>query len=288
MIIFIKQQLNKLINEKGSQINKDRKSNLLFLQRNEKSQGFWLKLVKNRQKNITKGLIFIILGTSQWKNIDEYGSIYTANRLHLLVNHARGYIERSSTEEKNGNKYLIFDDSVDENKELLKKYADVWDEIKNKIKAINGGEENDYGKHYTKIKFNSDGDLPLSKPLKPHAMTIIIRSVFENGKLSTQVFLDDALHELGIWKMLEYDTCLKDASCKQCKIYISKRIDDNKTSASNNAIFVTIGILSINHILAMVVKKLRSHDLMMLLLFMLKEILTEFTFDIWAKMMQLA
>ena len=33
-------------------------------------------------------------------------------------------------------KYLIFDDSVNENKELLKKYADVWDEIKNKIKTI--------------------------------------------------------------------------------------------------------------------------------------------------------
>ena len=40
---------------------------------------------------------------------------------------------------KNGNKYLIFDDSVNENKTLLKKYAGVWDGIKNEIKAINGG-----------------------------------------------------------------------------------------------------------------------------------------------------
>ena len=47
-----------------------------------------------------------------------------------------------------------------------------------------------------KIKFNSDNDLPL-KPLKVHAMTIIIRSVFEEGgNLYLQVFLDDALHEL--------------------------------------------------------------------------------------------
>ena len=37
-------------------------------------------------------------------------------------------------EVKNGNKYLIFDDSTDENKELLKKYKDVWNGIKNKIK----------------------------------------------------------------------------------------------------------------------------------------------------------
>ena len=30
-----------------------------------------------------------------------------------------------------------------------------------------------------KIKFNSDDDLPLNKPLKFHAMTIIIKSVFK-------------------------------------------------------------------------------------------------------------
>ena len=97
---------------------------------------------------------------------------------------------------KNGNKYLIFD-SVDENKEILKKYADVWDRVKNKIKAINGGKENDYGKDYMKIKFNSDDDLPLNKPLKFHLMTITIRSVFEeDGKLYPQIFLDDTLYEL--------------------------------------------------------------------------------------------
>ena len=46
-------------------------------------------------------------------------------------------------------------------------------------------------------RFNSDDDLPLNKPLKFHAMTIIIRSVFEEGgKLYPQVFLDDTLYEL--------------------------------------------------------------------------------------------
>ena len=47
-----------------------------------------------------------------------------------------------------------------------------------------------------KIKFNSDDDLPLNKPLKFHNMTIIIRSVKEDGKLYPQVFLDDTLYEL--------------------------------------------------------------------------------------------
>ena len=75
----------------------------------------------------------------------------------MRIGHASGY-----TEEKNGNKYLILD-SVDENKEVLKKYGDIWDGIKNKIKAINAEKENDYGKDYMKIKFNSDDDLQLNK-----------------------------------------------------------------------------------------------------------------------------
>ena len=84
---------------------------------------------------------------------------------------------------------MIFDDSVNENKGLLKKYADVLNEIKSQIKTVNGGKENDYGKDYMKIKFNSNDDLPLNKPLKFHAMTIIMRSVFEeDDKLYPQGF----------------------------------------------------------------------------------------------------
>ena len=78
----------------------------------------------------------------------------------------------------------------------IKKYADVWDWIKNKIKAINGN-ECDYGKDYMKIKFNSDDDLPLNKLLKFRLMTIIIRCVFsKDSKLYPQLFLDDTLYEL--------------------------------------------------------------------------------------------
>ena len=91
---------------------------------------------------------------------------------------------------KNGNKYLIFN-SVDENKEVLKRYTDIWDGIKNKIKATN------YGKDYIAIKFNSDNDMLLNKPLKFLLLTIIIRCVFsEDGKLYPQFFLDNTLYEL--------------------------------------------------------------------------------------------
>ena len=84
---------------------------------------------------------------------------------------------------------MIFDDSVIENSELLKEPVwDVWDEIKNKIKGINGGKEKDYRKDYVEIKFNSDDDLPLNKPLKFHAMAITIRSVFEKGGKLRKVF----------------------------------------------------------------------------------------------------
>ena len=126
------------------------------------------------------------------KKIDDCETIYSVNTLYLLVNHANEY-----TEEKGVNEYLIFD-STDENKELLKKYNDVWNGIKNKIEEVNSGEY-DCEKDYMKIKFNSDDDLTLNKPLRFHSMTIIIRSVFEEeGKLYPQVFLDDTLYELNV------------------------------------------------------------------------------------------
>ena len=80
---------------------------------------------------------------------------------------------------------------------LLKKYNDVWNGIKDRIKEVSS-DKCDYEKDYMKIKFNSDHDLPLNKPLKFHNMTIIITSVFEDGKLYPQLFLDDTLYELNI------------------------------------------------------------------------------------------
>ena len=64
------------------------------------------------------------------KKIGDCKNIYSLNPLYLLVDHAIRYIEG-----KGVNKYLIFD-STDENKEFLKKYNDVWNGIKNKIKEV--------------------------------------------------------------------------------------------------------------------------------------------------------
>ena len=82
-----------------------------------------LKIDKKSYKNT--GIYNI--GYSTIKKIDDYESIYSVNPLYLQVNRANEYIE-----EKNENKYLIFD-STDGNKELLKIYKDVWNGIKNKI-----------------------------------------------------------------------------------------------------------------------------------------------------------
>ena len=143
------------------------------------------------------------------KKIDDCKSIDSVNPLYLLIDHASGYVKDLNSlylnidhasgyiKEKDVNKYLVYD-SADENKELLKKYGDVLNEIKDKIKEVSDSECN-YEKDYMKIKCNSDDNSPLDKPLKFHLMTITIRSVFqEDGKLYPQLFLDDALYELNV------------------------------------------------------------------------------------------
>ena len=135
-------------------------------------------------------MVFTILDILYLKKIDDCENIGSMNSLYLRITHVNGYAE-----EINGNQYLIFD-SKDVNKELLKKYNDVFNGIKDKINEVCGDECN-YEKDYMKIRFNSDDNLPLNKPLKFHLMTITIRSVFEeDGKLYQQVFLDDSLYEL--------------------------------------------------------------------------------------------
>ena len=72
-----------------------------------------------------------------------------------------------------------------------------------------------------KIKFNSDNELPLNKPLKFHWMTVIIRSVFEeDSKLYLQLFFRGHFVWVSV-KILQYE-----------KTDASEGIDVNKTSTS--------------------------------------------------------
>ena len=48
-----------------------------------------------------------------------------------------------------------------------------------------------------KIKFNSDGELPLNKTIEIPTIKIVVRAAFhENNKYYRQVFLDKCLYEL--------------------------------------------------------------------------------------------
>ena len=108
-----------------------------------------------------------------------------------MINESIGHFE-----EKNQSKYLVLGD-VDENKEVSKKYKEVWDGIKKDIERINGAERAEYGKDFKKIRFESNDDLPMNKPMRLHLLTIMIRYVFsEGGKFYPQLFLDDTLYEL--------------------------------------------------------------------------------------------
>ena len=63
--------------------------------------------------------------------------------MYLNITHANGYIE-----EKVVNKYFVFD-SIDENKELIKKYNDGFNGVRDEIKQIKSN-ECDYEKDYMK------------------------------------------------------------------------------------------------------------------------------------------
>ena len=155
------------------------------------SKNFESNLLKIDLKSY-KNIGIYNIGYITIKKIDDCTNFDSVNPLYLLLDHANGYIE-----EKGVNKSLVFD-STDENKELLKKYSDIFNGIRNKIKEVSS-DECDYKNDFMKTKFNSDDNLPLSRPWKFHNMTITIRSVFEeDGKIYPQVFLDDTLHELNI------------------------------------------------------------------------------------------
>ena len=84
-----------------------------------------LKIDKKHYKEIN----IYFIGYITIKKIDDCENIYSVNSLYLLVNHASGYIEK-----KNGNKYLNSDDSVNENKALLKNAQMFGMEVNTKSK----------------------------------------------------------------------------------------------------------------------------------------------------------
>ena len=114
------------------------------------------KLLRTDKKDYNEIDIYYIVYVTV-KKIANCNNINSVNPFYLMINETIGHFQ-----EKNGNTYLVLDD-VDKNKEVSRKYEDVWEGIKKEIETINGGE---------KIRFESNDDLPMNKPIKLRLLTI--------------------------------------------------------------------------------------------------------------------
>ena len=104
------------------------------------------RLLKVDKKDYNEIYIYYI-GYVTVKKIDNCNNINGVTILYLMIDEMIGHFECNSVEAKNLNKYLVLDD-VDENKEVLKKYEEVWEGVKKEIETINGGEKIEYGKDF--------------------------------------------------------------------------------------------------------------------------------------------
>ena len=142
-----------------------------------------LKLDKNNVLGNDIYYIGYIIKKPQW-------NITIVNPLHLITNKIKGHFE-----EVDGNKYLIISS---ENGDIMQKYPEVFDGIKEITKKINDySYPIKYDDNYTKIKFNTNDNIILNKITYFPTITITIRSVTEKeGKYYAQLFLDDCLYEV--------------------------------------------------------------------------------------------
>ena len=85
---------------------------------------------------------------------------------------------------------------TNESEEMIKKYEELWNKIRDLIRSITKNSD-DYDEIYKKIKFNSGDELPLNKMIEIHNTTIVVGAIFnEKNKCYLQVFLDECLYEL--------------------------------------------------------------------------------------------
>ena len=106
---------------------------------------FDAKLLKlDKKTSVGLGIYYIGYDTKkpEW-------NVNGVNPLYLMINRTDGFIE-----EKNGDKYLNIS-NTDRNSEVLKKYSEVWNGIKDCIRKINNSDLGEYDKDFMKIKFNS-------------------------------------------------------------------------------------------------------------------------------------
>ena len=102
---------------------------------------FDTRLLKIDKKNHKKIDIYYV-GYVTVKKIANCNNFNSVNPLYLMIDKMIGHFE-----EKNGYKYLILVD-VNENKEVSKKYEEIWDGIKKELETINGSKKIEYWKDF--------------------------------------------------------------------------------------------------------------------------------------------
>ena len=113
-----------------------------------------IKIDKKSYKNI---LIYYI-GYVMIKD-SKYIKINSVNPLYLIFDKLNGYFE-----EINVNKYLRLV-PTNEGKEKIKRSEELWNKIRELIRSITKNSD-DYDEKYMKIKYSSDGELPLKRRLQ--------------------------------------------------------------------------------------------------------------------------
>ena len=106
-------------------------------------KNFDARLLKIDKKSF-KDINIYYIGYITKKKVDDCQNINSVNPLYLMIDKMIGHFE-----EKSWNKYLVLDD-VNENKEVSKKYEEVWEGVKKEIETINSGKKVEYGKEFFK------------------------------------------------------------------------------------------------------------------------------------------
>ena len=91
--------------------------------------------------------------------------IYSVNSLYIIFDKVNEYFK-----EINENNYLTLVPTNESKEEI--KYEELWIRIRGLIRSITKN-SHDYHKIYMKIKFDSDGNLPLNKMVEIPVMTIV-------------------------------------------------------------------------------------------------------------------
>ena len=120
--------------------------------------------------------------------------VFSVNPLYLMIKKIKGHFEEDKDKYLDGDKYLIISS---ENGDIMQKYQEVFDGIKEIIKKINDyGQPIKYDDNYIKIKVNTDDNIPLNKIIYFPTITIIISITKKDDKYYPQLFLDDCLYEV--------------------------------------------------------------------------------------------